>query len=227
MGGRETWGPLDQGVIDRGTNHQLTRFRNPVLIGATVCAAVAILVGGSFFVGLQLGRGSNRSGSSVMPALSPVATPTRRLVVASAVSLLPNSSDFPGVYVASGQSVSPIVGTPGGSETLQGINGNPFSAYVDVAIYPTIARAQERYEDVIASFGNQPPLPLARRYGDEAQLNGQPATSSVPQLILQWRDRNVVAGVTIYDNSRSVASQAMTTALYAIADLFSARIAAA
>jgi len=85
----------------------------------------------------------------------------------------------------------------------------------------------ERYEDVIASFGNQTPLPLVRRYGGEAQLNGQPATSSVSQLNLQWRDRNVVAGVTIYDNSGAVSSQAMTTALYAIADLFSARIAAA
>jgi hypothetical protein len=70
-------------------------------------------------------------------------------------------------------------------------------------------------------------LPLPRRYGDEAQLNGQPAASSVSQLILHLRDRNVVAGVTIYDNSGAESSQDMTTALYAIADLFSSRIAAA
>lgn len=206
----------------------MTRLRNPFLIGAAVVAVLAILMVGSGLIGFELGRGSTESArGSPAPGLAATPTPAGRLVVASTVSLLPNSSDFPGLYVASGQSVSPIVGIPGGSETLQGVNGNALSAYVDVAIYPTIAGAQERYEDVIASFGNQPRLQLVRRYGDEAQLNGRPPTSSVAQLILQWRDRNVVAGVTVYDNSGSVSSQAMTTALYAIADLFSARIAAA
>jgi hypothetical protein len=118
-------------------------------------------------------------------------------------------------------------GNPGESETLRGINGNPLSASAYITIYPTIAGAQERYQEVI-TLGSPPPgLPLPRRYGDEAKLVGQPATSSVSQLILQWRDRNVVAGVTIYDNSGSVSSQDMTTALFVIADLFSARVAAA
>ena len=121
----------------------MTRLRNPFLIGAAVSAVLAILVVGSVLVGFELGRSSIESAHSThtpSPAATP--TPTSRLVVASTVSLLPNSSDFPGVYVATGQSVSPIVGTPGGSETLQGINGNPLSAYVDLAIYPTIAGAQ-------------------------------------------------------------------------------------
>jgi hypothetical protein len=202
-------------------------FSRPVFIGVAVGAAVAILITAGVIVGFQLGRGSPEATPTSQIQSPAASSPTSHLVVASAASLLPDTSDFPGVYVAIGQSVGGAGGNPGESETLRGINGNPLSASAYITIYPTIAGAQERYQEVI-TLGSPPPgLLLPRRYGDEAKLFGQPATSSVSQLILQWRDRNVVAGVTIYDNSGSVGSQAMTTGLFAIADLFSARIAAA
>lgn len=203
------------------------RLSRPVVIGMAVGAAVAILITAGVIVGYELGRGSPQSSPTSQIQNQVASSPTSHLVVASAASLLPDTSDFPGIYVAIGQSVGGTGGNPGESETLRGINGNPLSASAYITIYPTIAGAQERYQEAI-TLGNPPPgLPLPRRYGDEAKLVGQPATSSVSQLILQWRDRNVVAGVTIYDNSGSVSSQDMTAALFAIADLFSARIAGA
>lgn len=187
---------------------------------------VAILVVGAVIIGFELGRGSPQSVQTSLNQSPTITTPTSHLVVASPASLLPDTSDFPGVYVAIGQSVGGE-GIPGESETLRGINGNSLSASAIIAIYPTIAAAQDRYQQITTLGPPNPALSLTRRYGDEAKLVGQPPTSSVSQLILQWRDRNVVAGVTIYDNAGLVSSQNMTTALYAIADLFSARIAAA
>ena len=129
--------------------------------------------------------------------------------------------------MAIGQAVGAIEGVPGESETLRGINGNPLSASVDITISPTVAAAQQRHAEIVATFAGIAPLTLARHYGDEAGLYGQPAALSESQVILHWRDRNAVADVTVYDDSGSVSQQGMTTALYTIADLFSARVAAA
>ena len=196
------------------------------MIGAFAGAALVAVLAVGVLLGFELGRGRTDS-AHASPSASPSSFPSKGLIVASPASLLPDTSDFPGKYVAIGQGVGGDTGTPGAFETLRGINGNQLSASVSIDIYPTVAGAQARYREVIASAGEQPPLALARRYGDEAQLYGQPLTSSVSQQILHLRDRNGVADVTIYDNSGTVSSQAMTTALYAITDLFSARIAAA
>src|SRR5207253_9449474 len=105
-------------------------------------------------------------------------------ITASPASLMPEPSDFPRLYVGTGMQADTLVNVPAESETLQGVNGNRFSATLSVEIYPTIALAQDRFQHITAFLG--PASPTSRRqYGDDSHLIWAPGQSP-PQVLLHW-----------------------------------------
>ena len=195
------------------------RSRNPLLVGVGVGVAVVILVVAGVYFGFQIGRNSPALTSATVPSPSPAKV---LLITASPTSLMPEPSDFPRLYVVTGTQGDTLVNVPAEFETLQGVNGNRFSATLSIEIYPTIALAQDRFQHIVAFLGPSSPT-SPRQYGDESHLIWAPGQSP-PQLLLHWRDRNAVADVTISDSSRTASVTEMQAALYVIADRFSQRI---
>jgi hypothetical protein len=220
-----------------------------------VTVAVTLLLGasagaiGALFVYSHLGR-TGTVGDRSPSAATARATPTRpitaeptsaatSLVHVNPQALIPMLGDFPGQYVYGPRSTTPFADNhPNVIESFHGINGNALQGSVSVEIFPDVTTS-EAYFRFITNGG----APAARRltaaheYGQETALIGIPGTTrygATENVILHWRDRNVVASVSVvnypsmdYVNDPAALLPLVEPAVYPIADLMESRIAAA